>query len=119
MDTITVEQRSAVMRSIRGSGTRPEMRARLVASLSGLEYRVNDRDLPGSPDIVFPRERLAVFVNGCFWHRHAGCPRATSPKSNVHFWETKFRANVRRDRAARRRLRAMGWEVAVLWECQL
>jgi DNA mismatch endonuclease (patch repair protein) len=93
--------------------------AELVATLSGLEYRVNDRELPGAPDLVFPSERLAVFVHGCFWHRHHGCPRATTPRTNRHFWETKFRTNRRRDRAARRRLLRMGWAVEVVWECEL
>ena len=85
----------------------------------GLRFRLKRRDLPGSPDLIFPRYRLAVFVHGCFWHRHPGCARATLPKSRVEFWTGKFQANVERDRRDVRALEKLGWRVLVLWECEL
>lgn len=107
------------MRSIGRENTKPERAARLVARLSGVPCRTNARDLPGSPDIVFDAERVAVFVHGCFWHRHARCARASIPHSNRAFWERKFVANCRRDRKAYRRLRELGWTVEIVWECEL
>lgn len=112
--------RSEIMRRVHRDGTRPEMIARTVARLSGIPFRVNARDLPGSPDIVFDSERLAVFVHGCFWHRHTGCERGRrTPRIHHAFWEHKFELNVRRDRRAVRRLEDLGWRVEILWECEL
>ena len=84
----------------------------------GFRFRVHRRDLPGTPDIVLPKYRTVVFVHGCFWHRHAGCKYAYTPKSRVDFWLRKFEENVARDRKARRQLKAVGWQVIVVWECQ-
>lgn len=119
-ENLSPAARSRVMASIRSDGTRPERAARLMARLSGLDYRVNARDLPGSPDVVFDAERVALFVHGCFWHRHAACGRGRSlPSTHRAFWERKFERNCRRDRRAYRRLRELGWTVEVLWECEL
>lgn len=108
-----------LMRSIPRTGTAPERAARTLARLSGLRYRLNASGLPGSPDLVFPTERVAVFVHGCFWHRHS-CPRGRRvPAVNVAFWTDKFANNVRRDRDVVRRLRELGWEVVIMWECEL
>lgn len=88
-------------------------------SIRGLKYRINVRSLPGSPDLANKSRKFAVFVHGCFWHRHARCRYATVPKTNVQFWLDKFEANVRRDRKARKALEKRGFRVIVVWECDL
>lgn len=85
----------------------------------GLRYRICNQDLPGSPDIANRANKWAVFVHGCFWHRHAGCPRATTPKTNREFWLRKFAANRKRDERVQAELRAMGFKVAIVWECEV
>jgi DNA mismatch endonuclease (patch repair protein) len=119
MDKIDPQRRSANMARIRGKDTGPEMRVRRVAHRMGLRFRLHRRDMPGSPDLVFPKHRLAVFVHGCFWHRHPGCARASTPASRVDFWQDKFDANVERDQRQQRALVERGWKVLVLWECEL
>jgi DNA mismatch endonuclease (patch repair protein) len=111
-------QRSALMARVRRSGTTPELAVWKAARSLGFEFERNRSDLPGSPDLVFPAVRLCVFVHGCFWHRHPGCRRASTPSSNRDFWVLKFQANVARDRRARRKLRALGWRTLVIWECR-
>ena len=111
--------RSANMAKVRGKNTKPEMAVRRAAHALGLRFRLHRRDLPGTPDLVFPGRRTAIFVHGCFWHRHRGCRRATTPKSNTAFWLDKFAANRRRDAAAIRELRRRGFRVVVVWECGL
>lgn len=117
-DCLTQEQRSANMRAIRGRDTAPELRVRRAAHAAGLRFRLQRRDLPGTPDLVFPRHRVALFVHGCYWHRHPGCRFATVPSSNVDFWTGKFSANVERDRRKAHELQENGWRVAVIWECE-
>lgn len=107
------------MARIRSRDTAPEVALRKALHAKGFRYRLNDRKLPGRPDIVFPRYRTVVFVHGCFWHRHPGCNIATTPKSNTDFWTAKFDRNVDRDRRAIAELEALGWRVAVAWECEL
>lgn len=107
------------MSRIRGSDTRPEMLLRRALRASGVGYRLHARDLPGRPDLVFRRSKVAVFVHGCFWHRHQGCRRATTPRSSVDFWTSKFAANVSRDRRSAEALRRLGWTVGVVWECEV
>lgn len=107
------------MSRVRGKNTAPEMRVRKVAHRIGLRFRLHRKDLPGRPDLVFPRYRLAVFVHGCFWHRHPGCSRASMPSTRPNFWQTKFDANVARDHRQVEALEAAGWSVLVLWECEL
>ena len=119
MDHLSREDRSSLMARIRSSDTGPELKVRRLAHSMGLRFRLKRRDLPGSPDLVFPRHWLAVFVHGCFWHRHPGCARATLPKSRVEFWTRKLEANVKRDRRDVRALQKLGWLVLVLWECEL
>ena len=105
------------MSRIVGDNLKPETRLRMALVRQGLRFRRNVKSLPGSPDFVFGKERLAVFVHGCFWHGHNGCYRP--PKSNTDFWRKKLAANRERDARARRRLNAMGWETAVVWECAI
>lgn len=118
-DILTPEGRSGRMSRIRGRDTQPELALRRALHASGLRYRLNVRDLPGKPDLVFPRWSTVVFVHGCFWHSHKGCRIANIPQSNTNYWLAKFAANKRRDARAVRALRRLGWRVMVVWECQL
>jgi DNA mismatch endonuclease (patch repair protein) len=119
MDTLSVDQRSLLMSRIRGKDTAPELAVRSLLHRMGFRFRLHRRDLPGTPDIVLPRHATVVFVHGCFWHRHAGCKGATTPKTRRAFWRAKFEANVERDRRNRRDLRKLGWKVLTVWECQI
>ena len=111
--------RSEQMARVRGRDTGPEMALRRALWSEGLRYRLHARDLPGRPDLVFRSKRLAVFVHGCFWHRH-DCPAGSrEPKTNRAFWRSKFEANVARDANARDALKASGWSVLAVWECEL
>ncbi len=106
------------MARVRQKDTRPEITVRRCLHALGYRFRLHRRDLPGTPDIVLPKRRKAIFVHGCFWHRHPGCPRASMPKTRIEYWETKFRRNVERDQQAVTALQAAGWEPMVIWECQ-
>jgi len=108
-----------MMAGIRGKNTRPEMIVRRALHAMGLRYRLGGCGLPGKPDLVFRRQRKAVFVHGCFWHRHQGCQHATTPSTREDFWAAKFAANVERDRRVQAELRELGWWVHVIWECEL
>lgn len=118
-DIVDRQTRSRMMGSIRHKDTVPERRLRSLLFAQGLRFRLHRRDLPGSPDLVFPRHRAVIFVHGCFWHRHPGCRFATTPATNQGFWAAKFAANVQRDRYTIDALREMGWRIGVVWECQL
>jgi DNA mismatch endonuclease (patch repair protein) len=117
-DIVTPARRSEMMRGIRGKGTKPELLVRSAAHRLGFRFRLHVRKLLGSPDLVFPRKKLALFVHGCFWHRHEGCPYCYVPKSNIQFWREKFEKNVVRDKRVRTGLEEEGWRVAVIWECE-
>lgn len=119
MDTVSVAKRSEIMARVRGTNTAPELAVRRLAHQLGYRFRVHRRDLPGRPDMVFAGRRKVVFVHGCFWHRHSGCVRTRMPKTREEFWQAKFDGNVRRDRRNERALRAQGWGVMTIWECQL
>jgi len=106
------------MGRVRNKGTAAEMQVRRILHREGFRFRLHRRDLPGSPDIVLPRYRSVVFVNGCFWHGHS-CKRGRKPASNREFWEAKLDRNRQRDEDATTRLAALGWSVFVVWECQL
>lgn len=118
MDRLSRERRSWNMSRIRGRDTRPELLVRSILHSKGYRFRLQRADLPGRPDIVLPRYRTVVFVNGCFWHHHRGCRYAYVPKSRRDFWAAKFAQNVRRDLEVKRLLRKAGWKVIVVWECQ-
>jgi len=106
-----------MMASIRGRNTLPELRVRRYLHAAGLRFRLHDRRLPGSPDLVFPAHRVAVFVHGCFWHRHPFCRYATTPASRQEFWLDKFARNVVRDQRNLLALERLGWTPLVIWEC--
>lgn len=106
------------MSRVRSKHTLPEIRVRRAAHSLGLRFRLHRADLPGRPDLVFPKHKIVVFVHGCFWHRHPGCSKATIPKSREDFWCAKFERNVNRDRAAIEALGAAGWKAEVIWECE-
>lgn len=117
-DIFRREKRSEIMSRIRGRDTKPEMIVRRIAHGLGFRFRLHRRDLPGSPDLVFPKYRAVIMVHGCFWHRHPGCRYASSPKTRVRFWEAKFEGNVVRDRRNEEALGELGWRVMVIWECE-
>ena len=119
MDRITKAQRSAVMARVKGKDTSPELFVRHIVTKMGYRYRLHRRDLPGTPDLVFPGLRKVIFIHGCFWHAHQCRHGRRIPKTNHEYWVRKRRRNAARDRAAARKLTTMGWDVLVLWECEL
>lgn len=118
-DSISAERRSWNMSRIKGKNTKIELAVRKYLFARGYRYRLHVRNLPGKPDIVLKKYKTVVFVHGCFWHRHAGCRDATTPKTRTEFWEDKFQANIRNDRKNTELLKQMGWKVVVVWECQI
>lgn len=106
------------MSRVGSKNTSPEMRVRRLAHAMGLRFRLHRKDLPGKPDLAFPKYRAVVFVHGCFWHRHPDCPKASTPKSRTEFWNAKFASNIERDRRNEEALRALGWRVFTIWECE-
>ena len=119
VDTLSPAARSALMSRIRGKDTKPEMAVRRLLHGIGYRYRLHRSDLPGKPDLVFPGRSSVIFVHGCFWHLHKGCKYARMPKSRLAFWVPKLEGNRKRDRRNERALRARGWRVMVVWECQV
>jgi len=119
MYTLTPEKRSWNMSRIRNRDTKPELALRSALHRLGYRYRLSDKNLPGRPDIVLPKYKAAVFVHGCFWHRHKGCKYAYNPKSKVEFWQNKFEENVARDERNISDIRSNGWIPVVVWECQI
>jgi DNA mismatch endonuclease (patch repair protein) len=118
MDRISPDQRSRNMALVGGKNTLPEMTVRRALFAQGFRYRLHRKDLPGRPDIVLPRFRVAVFVHGCFWHGHS-CPRGRRPSSNADFWQAKIEGNIARDRQAVADIEAAGWTTRTLWQCRL
>lgn len=118
MDKLTKQRRSWNMSRIAGRDTSPERTVRSILHRLGYRFRLHRSDLPGKPDIVLPRYRTVVLVHGCFWHRHAGCRFAYTPKSNRQFWTAKFDGNKVRDKQVLRQLRRLNWRVIVIWECE-
>ncbi|HOR28661.1 MAG TPA: DNA mismatch endonuclease Vsr, partial [Candidatus Sumerlaeota bacterium] len=119
MDSFTPQERSAIMRLVRSKDTKPERQVRSLLHRLGLRFRLHRGDLPGAPDIVLIRYKTVIFIHGCFWHRHRGCNRASTPSSRREYWLPKFERTVARDAHNRRRLRQLGWRVVTIWECEL
>jgi DNA mismatch endonuclease (patch repair protein) len=119
IDKVSKEKRSSMMRAVRSKDTAPEMLVRRAAHRLGLRFRLHCKNLPGRPDLSLKKWRTVIFVNGCFWHRHEGCRRASVPQSNKVFWLRKFKENVRRDQATYAGLKLLGWRVIVLWQCEV
>ncbi len=117
-DRVTPEERSRMMSAVRGSNTKPELFVRQELHANGFSFRLHRADLPGKPDLVLPRFRIAVFVNGCFWHGHH-CKRGKLPETRKDFWERKIRGNIDRDRRARAALTKAGWSVVTIWTCKI
>jgi DNA mismatch endonuclease (patch repair protein) len=118
VDTVAPDIRSRMMSAVRNRNTKPELEVRRALYAAGFRYRLHRRDLPGCPDIVLPRLKLAVFVHGCFWHGH-DCKKGRRPTSNAKFWVKKLNSNKVRDRRNQLTLKAMGWDVFIIWECSL
>ena len=118
-DRVDRGTRSRIMAAVRSKDTEPELALRRRLHALGLRYRLHDRRLPGTPDLVFPRFGAVCFVHGCFWHRHLGCTGAGIPDTRQEFWKAKLRGNVERDRRHRQSLLRTGWRVAIVWECAL
>lgn len=119
MDKISKEDRSIVMARVKSRDTVPEIIIRKLVFSLGYRFRLHRKDLPGNPDLVFPGKKKIVFVHGCFWHRHQGCKRATTPASNQNYWLPKFSRTVKRDEENLKLLASMGWEALIVWECEL
>lgn len=118
-DRITPEQRSSAMSKVKGQNTKIEVYVRSVLHAKGFRFRKNVKSLPGKPDIVLPKYRTVIFINGCFWHQHEKCKRSTLPKTRTEFWSNKLAGNVTRDKSNIEKLRLMGWKVLTVWECSL
>jgi len=118
MDILSKEKRSWNMSRIKSRDTKPELIVRSLLHRLGYRFRLHSSKLPGRPDIVLKKYGTVIFVHGCFWHRHEGCPKAYSPKSRVTFWQGKFEENVKRDRRKITELKNLGWKVMTIWECQ-
>lgn len=116
-DVVAPETRSRMMSGIRRKDTKPEMTVRKALFAAGFRFRLHRRDLPGAPDVVLPSSKIAIFVHGCFWHRHSTCRLAKLPATNIEFWRAKLNGNVRRDKRAVNELQMAGWRVLVVWEC--
>lgn len=107
------------MATVKNKNTKPEIQVRKALFKKGFRYRINDKKLPGSPDIVLPKYKTVIFVHGCYWHGHENCSKAIKPATNKDFWNTKIQKNKARDKNAQEELKANGWNVLVVWDCQL
>lgn len=119
VDRLSPEARSQNMSRIRGRDTHPELAIRKALHRRGYRYRLHAPNLPGRPDLVFSSRRKVIFVHGCFWHQHPGCPNATQPKTRSEFWGPKLRRNVERDKEQRDELKKLGWSSMTVWECEI
>jgi DNA mismatch endonuclease (patch repair protein) len=118
-DTVSTEKRSAMMSNIRAKDTKPELTIRKALFASGFRFRLHNRKLPGSPDIVLAKHRVAIFVHGCFWHHHRNCKLSKIPATRVDFWSKKLTSNASRDILVTDQLLALGWRVLIVWECYI
>jgi DNA mismatch endonuclease (patch repair protein) len=117
-DHLTKKKRSWNMSRIKSKNTKPELIVRSLLHGMGYRFRLHRKDLPGKPDIVLPKYKVVIFVHGCFWHRHKGCRKCTTPSSNQEYWKSKFERNVANDKCHKVQLRGKGWKVFVIWECE-
>ncbi len=118
-DTLSPEERSERMSRVRSKDTKPEMRVRRLVHSLGYRYRLHSGKLPGRPDLVFPGRRKVIFMHGCYWHRHEGCARCRLPKSRLDFWAPKLERNRLRDLENQSKLEELGWDVLMVWECEV
>jgi DNA mismatch endonuclease (patch repair protein) len=118
MDIVNRETRSKMMASVRSKNSKPEKEVRSLLHAEGYRFRIHRKDLPGNPDIVLVKYKKVIFVHGCFWHQHAGCPKAKRPKTRKKFWDKKLNENIDRDKRNLRELEELGWISHVIWECQ-
>ena len=119
MDKITPDRRSFLMSQVRAKDTKPEMVVRSFLHRNGFRFRLHVKSLPGTPDIVLPKYKTIIDVRGCFWHRHSGCKKTTTPSTNVEFWQKKFTENIARDQRVEAELRRLGWHVIIVWDCEI
>jgi DNA mismatch endonuclease (patch repair protein) len=117
-DVFNPEERSRIMAKVRGENTSPERLVRSLIHKMGYRFRLNVKDLPGKPDIVLKKHKKVIFVHGCFWHQHEGCPHAARPSSNTEYWNKKLDRNMIRDREHMHKLEYLGWNVLIVWECE-
>ena len=119
MDTHSPSQRSWNMSRIKSKDTTPERLVRSFLHRNGFRFRLHVKKLPGHPDIVLPKYKTVIEVRGCFWHRHAGCKKTTTPLTNAEFWQKKFAENIARDQHTEKKLKSLGWNVLIVWECEV
>jgi DNA mismatch endonuclease (patch repair protein) len=119
VDSLTKGKRSWNMSRIKSKNTKPELIVRSMLHKLGYRFRLHRKDLPGKPDIVLPKYKTVIFVHGCYWHRHPGCKYAYNPKSKKKFWQNKFRQNIMRDIKNQTQLKKLGWNVIIVWECEI
>ncbi|MDR0355819.1 MAG: DNA mismatch endonuclease Vsr [Deltaproteobacteria bacterium] len=119
MDKVSPEERSRVMARVKSENTKPEKTVRSLLHKNGFRFRLHRSDLPGTPDIVLPKLKTVIFVHGCFWHRHPGCKKASTPVSNADYWNRKFAGNQARDAQNVAKLQEAGWRPIIVWECEL
>ena len=119
VDSLSTKERSERMRLIKSKGMAPEILVRRLVYTLGYRFRLHRKDLPGKPDLVFPRRGKAIFVHGCFWHRHPKCKRTRMPRSNIKYWRPKLLSNRKRDLKNQRQLKQLGWGILIIWECEV
>ncbi len=119
MDVFSREKRSQIMSRVSGKNTKPELVVRSLLHNMGYRFRLHRKDLPGKPDITLPKYQKVIFVHGCFWHGHTGCPRSKRPTTNKNFWREKLDKNMERDKESVRNLNGLGWAVLVIWTCEV
>ena len=118
-DVLSKEQRKRCMSNVKGKNTKPEIMVRKYLFEHGYRYRLHRKDLPGKPDIVLPKYKTAIFINGCFWHGHKDCKYFTLPETNTEFWKSKIDSNIKRDKESHDELSKLGWKVIDIWQCNL
>lgn len=118
-DIFTKDERSQIMSKISGKETKPEILVRKFLFAQGLRYKKNDKRLLGKPDIVLPKHKIVIFVNGCFWHNHRNCKKSALPQTNREFWRVKILRNMEKDKFNQNELKRLGWKIIVIWQCQI